>query len=158
MCTCKHEYNNTWVPRMLVVSQEQTVSASNLRHYTCRHNSRVSTSLRNYMLWSHVNSNSHNASPHTSLYSCLDKLRVLPFMSAEHDVRAKTLLPKGANRTNSKPSSQDRCQSHWCCRAVFKSVLLRLLWQKYCAHPFLIYYTHMRARAYKHLRWVWLWG
>lgn len=109
---CKHEYNNTRVPRMLVVSQEQTVSASNLHHYTCRHNSRVSTSLRTYMLWSHVNSNSHNASPHTSPYSCLDKLRVLPFMSAEHDMRVKTLLPKGANRTNSKPSSQDRCQSH----------------------------------------------
>jgi len=79
-------------------------------------------------------------------------------MSAEHDVRVKTLLPKGANRTNSKPSSQDRCQSHWCCRAVFESVLLRLLWQKYSTHPFLIYYTNMRARAYRHLRWVWLWG
>lgn len=55
-------------------------------------------------------------------YSCLDKLRVLTFMSAEHDVRVKTLLPKEANRTNSQPSSQGRCQSHWCCRAVFKSV------------------------------------
>lgn len=32
------------------------------------------------------------ASPHT-LYARLDKLRVLTFMSAEHDVIVKTLLP-----------------------------------------------------------------
>ena len=87
-----------------------------------------------------------NASPHTLQYSCLDNLRVLAFVSAEHDMRAKTLLPKGANRTNSQPSSQDRCQSHWYCRAVFKSVRLCLLWQKYCTHPFLyILYAHVRA-------------
>jgi len=47
------------------------------------------------------------ASPHT-LYARLDKLRVLIFMSAEHDVIVKTLLPNWANRTNYKPSSQDR--------------------------------------------------
>ena len=74
------------------------------------------------MLWCHVYFKPYNASPHSLQYSCLDKLRVLTFMSAEHDVKVKTLLPKGANRTNSQPSSQDRCQSHWCCRAVFKSV------------------------------------
>ena len=96
------------------------------------------------MLWNHVCFDYYNASPHTLQYSCLDKLRVLTFMSAEHDVRVKTLLPKGANRTNLQPSSQDRCQSHWCCRAVCKSVLYRLLWQKYSAHPFLIY-KHVRV-------------
>ena len=90
----------------------------------------------------------YNASPHTLQYSCLDKLRVLTFMSAEHDVRVKTLLPKGANWTNSQTSSQDRCQSHWCCRAVFKSVRLCLLWQKYCTHPFLAI-TRKRVYIYE---------
>jgi len=53
----------------------------------------------------------YNASPHTLQYSCLDNLRVLPFMSAEHDVRVKTLLPKGANWTNLYSSWQDRCRA-----------------------------------------------
>ena len=77
-----------------------------------KHNSIGSNPLRDYMLWNHVCFDYYNASPHTLQYSCLDKLRVLTFMSAEHDVRVKTLLPKGANRTNLQPSSQDRCQSH----------------------------------------------
>ena len=73
-------------------------------------------------------------------------LNVIMLRPTPCSIPVYTLLPKGANRTNSQPSSQDRCQSHWWCSAVFKSVRLCLLWQKYCTHPFLIY-IHVRVRA-----------
>ena len=106
------------------------------------------------MLWCHVYFKPYNASPHTLQYSCLDKLRVLSFMSAEHDVRVKTLLPKGANRTNSQPSSQDRCQSHWCCRAVFKSVLNVCSGRNTAPTHSLLILEGECAFRHKHLWWV----
>ena len=38
------------------------------------------------------------------MWARLEKIRVLPFVSAEHDMRGETLLPKGANWTNLQPS------------------------------------------------------